>query len=179
MSAWYAHTALLSTFGSNLRPQRTHSCGPPTITGTITQALSEAGSSAERFVISRPRRTSEPRPKGAGFSASGDWGGGIEGVGVGDVGREEDGVVYFVQKESGGSIKIGFSADLPARMESLQVSSDERLVVLAALRGSMELEHELHEKYAHLRLQGEWFIPADDLVKFIRNIAVDIKVNKS
>lgn len=57
--------------------------------------------------------------------------------------------VYFMQNDNDGSIKIGFSRQLHERIKA----------------------SELHEQFAGHRIQGEWFKPHDDILKFIETYA--------
>lgn len=77
------------------------------------------------------------------------------------------GVVYFIQGEDGGNIKIGWSGRVEGRRKDHQCSSPVRLVVLTTMPGRREDEAELHRRFSHLRQHGEWFAPAPDLVAYI------------
>lgn len=57
--------------------------------------------------------------------------------------------VYFAER--GGQIKIGCSGNVPARMRSLHA------VLLGAFPGGFEAEKATHERFAALRIEGEWF----------------------
>lgn len=69
-------------------------------------------------------------------------------------------VVYYIRRDT--RIKIGTTCNLTQRMLDLQ--PDE---ILAVEPGSYELEHRRHEQFAHLRVRGEWFTPALDLLDHI------------
>jgi len=75
-----------------------------------------------------------------------------------------DPVIYFVQGEGGGPVKIGLTrtATLGSRVKALQVGYPERLRVLRTIRGGRVNERALHTRFADARLQGEWFesVPA-------------------
>lgn len=75
-------------------------------------------------------------------------------------------VTYLVQGEHGGPIKIGLSnpTGLGSRLASLQTGYPYRLVVVRLEEGNYEAE--LHHRFAHLRLHGEWFSPGEDLLAF-------------
>jgi hypothetical protein len=79
--------------------------------------------------------------------------------------RRKSTVVYFVRAGDNGPIKIGQAANLKNRLADLQQAHWEKLVVLAS-SGSLR-EREVHAKFRHLRIRGEWFQPADELVSFI------------
>lgn len=74
--------------------------------------------------------------------------------------------VYFIRASSG-PIKIGVAKDPRVRLRTLQTSTHERLSLLATLVGTYETERDLHRKFAHLRLSGEWFAPSDELLAFV------------
>ena len=70
------------------------------------------------------------------------------------------GSVYFVRAGSGdGPVKIGHSADVSARLASLQTASPTPLQLMGAVActDAPRLEREIHARLADLRLEGEWF----------------------
>ena len=77
--------------------------------------------------------------------------------------REVNGVVYYVR--FGDRIKIGTSTDLAQRL--IGIPHDE---VLATEPGGPKVERSRHEQFAHLRITGEWFSAAPDLMKHIRSL---------
>lgn len=68
-----------------------------------------------------------------------------------------DGWVYFIQVGAGGSIKIGWAKNPDTRMRALQTAHPARLRFLGVIPGTKARERELHERFAHARMQGEWF----------------------
>lgn len=74
---------------------------------------------------------------------------------------------YFIQVEDpnqhAGPIKIGCARDVRARLSQLQTSSPYDLWLIGYVPGGEKLERELHKKYAHLHLRGEWFRATEDL----------------
>jgi len=70
--------------------------------------------------------------------------------------------VYFVQRghDPDGPIKIGSSKNPRKRIQQLQTSSAEPLVLLARCDGSGALEREYHKRFSSDRLNGEWFRPS-------------------
>lgn len=84
---------------------------------------------------------------------------------------ERQPVIYFVQAENGGPVKVGYAQDLAARLVGLQTSHPEKLVVIATMTGDESTERELHARFAHLRVRGEWFSPGADLMAFVRSLA--------
>jgi len=77
--------------------------------------------------------------------------------------------IYFIQMGPGGPIKIGQSVYPPKRLAALQTGSPQVLRILATVRvgQNSNLENELHQKFAHLRMAGEWFSPGEDLLEHI------------
>lgn len=69
--------------------------------------------------------------------------------------------VYFIQ-QGFGAIKIGVSGDPDSRCIAMQTGTSKTLRVIARIPftnrdEAFSMEKELHEKYIHLRLKGEWF----------------------
>lgn len=74
---------------------------------------------------------------------------------------------YFIQRGTGGAIKIGRACDPRKRLADLQVACDEKLSLLGTMEGD-EREVEMHARFAHLNIRGEWFTPDTELTEFIR-----------
>lgn len=74
---------------------------------------------------------------------------------------------YAIQAGEGGPIKIGTSADPWQRLKTLQTANASELRVIAAWRVLFFEEQDIHETFARFRLRGEWFEPAEELVKFV------------
>lgn len=80
------------------------------------------------------------------------------------------GHVYFIRGEVSGNIKIGFAVDPENRLRTLQTGSSEKLSLIKFIEGTHENETEIQNRFKKYRLQGEWFEPAEELVKFIENL---------
>lgn len=80
--------------------------------------------------------------------------------------------VYFITTEHEGfPVKIGISESHHARFTTLQVALPYRVKVLAVLPTQDAIfERRLHRKFAHLRLEGEWFERAPDLLAYIETL---------
>lgn len=76
--------------------------------------------------------------------------------------------VYFIQQGDSGAIKIGCSKNPTQRLQGLQTGHSEALRLLTCAVGSQAQERALHDRFAHLRVSGEWFRPAEDLLAYIR-----------
>lgn len=71
----------------------------------------------------------------------------------------------MIQAGHCGLIKIGMSEDPDRRLGELQVGSDQPLRLVAVIPGVSESM--LHRHFAPYRVHGEWFEPAEPLVKFV------------
>jgi len=78
-------------------------------------------------------------------------------------------VIYFIQENDTGNIKIGYTASKCAdsRLKALQTGNPERLTVLATFQGDERAERWMHAEFSQFRVAGEWFRPAAPLIKFI------------
>lgn len=80
-------------------------------------------------------------------------------------------VVYFAQQGDHGPIKIGFSTDIENRLKGLQTSSAVPIRMVTCVSGTRDDEADLHVRFAGLRLSGEWFSPAPELLRFISEVS--------
>ncbi|WP_437309943.1 GIY-YIG nuclease family protein [Sorangium sp. So ce388] len=79
--------------------------------------------------------------------------------------------IYFIQEAPDGAIKIGYTGGDPfARLSALQTGNSKPLKLLAFAPGSSQHERGLHERFADLRLHGEWFRPDPRLLGFIEGM---------
>ena len=62
---------------------------------------------------------------------------------------------YFLHNPVTGLIKIGRSQAVRERVKSLETGSGVLLDILAVI--DEDMEYELHRRFSHLRVQGEWF----------------------
>lgn len=76
-------------------------------------------------------------------------------------------MVYFLQRPEGGLIKIGKSIRLTERLKVLSDQAGCQLRVLAVIDGNYPEERSLHLRFDHLRVDLEWFDPAQELIDFI------------
>lgn len=78
-------------------------------------------------------------------------------------------MVYFIQAGEGGLIKIGMTYDVADRMKTLQVGCPARLILLGVIQreDAAEQERSAHIYFKHLRVRGEWFTPAPELLEVI------------
>jgi hypothetical protein len=67
-------------------------------------------------------------------------------------------------------VKIGYASTLKDRLNGLSTAHHGTLKVLAAMRGTVLEEREMHKRFAHLRIKGEWFKMARELRNFIKSL---------
>jgi hypothetical protein len=80
-------------------------------------------------------------------------------------------MIYFIQRDVGGLIKIGATSCLTDRLKSLFSPPEPDIKVLGICEGSFADERELHRRFSYLRVSGEWFSPEPSLLEFIRTNA--------
>jgi hypothetical protein len=71
--------------------------------------------------------------------------------------------IYFVQ--AGDAIKVGHASDVEARLRLLRVDNPVAVRLLAKIRGTVAGEKAIHEKFAHVRIRGEWFRAVPELLE--------------
>lgn len=71
------------------------------------------------------------------------------------LGRSDIGIVYAVGFLK--YVKIGFSRNFDARLGSLQAGCPLQLTVYRKFPGFQHDERQLHRRFEHARLNGEWF----------------------
>lgn len=77
--------------------------------------------------------------------------------------------VYFIRAETG-HIKIGVSTRPLDRLQALQTACPFKLEVIGLLQSgdAYTTEAALHRQFASLRTYGEWFLPDENMMKYIR-----------
>lgn len=78
--------------------------------------------------------------------------------------------VYFIQSGVGGPIKIGSSITPHACLRQLQTGNPEALRLLVVIPGGDAEEKALHQRFADIRRDGEWFEPEARLLGFIEGM---------
>ena len=72
-------------------------------------------------------------------------------------------MIYFVQEEFSGFIKIGYTANLDQRVKSLSSTMPGKITLLHYMSGGINEEKALHERFSDLRVKNEWFRPEREL----------------
>ena len=79
--------------------------------------------------------------------------------------------IYFIQQGNNGPVKVGRSCDVSSRMASLQTANPVPLRLLATVPEDETLtEASVHQRFCHIRLEGEWFEPTHELRGFIESL---------
>lgn len=84
--------------------------------------------------------------------------------------RADRGVIYFVTclNSENYPVKIGYSnSSAEARMVNIQNGNPNLLNVIGTFPGSITDERKLHERFAHLRIRGEWFVRAQEIIDYV------------
>lgn len=85
--------------------------------------------------------------------------------------------VYFIQSGEGGPVKIGTAEDVAARLRELQCGNPETLVVLRTIEGGRAEEVACHRHFSALRIRGEWFSFAPEMLIFVPPVVAAPAVN--
>jgi len=83
-------------------------------------------------------------------------------------------MIYFVtgRHDPKSLIKIGYvKGSLAKRISDMQTGNPYRIVPLLIVDGEIKDEKELQRSFCGARYRGEWFKPAPELIKFIRETA--------
>lgn len=83
---------------------------------------------------------------------------------------KKDKHIYFIQDEATKSIKIGISFNVQTRLEQIQNMCPSKLILLKCIKGGIDKEKELHERFSEHRLHGEWFRENEELENFIEGL---------
>lgn len=79
--------------------------------------------------------------------------------------------VYVVQMGEDGPVKIGWTAELRARLRNLQSANPTRLRLLAAFSGSRDLEWSMQRRVRSSAIRGEWFHPTAEVRQLLDDLA--------
>ncbi len=73
--------------------------------------------------------------------------------------------VYFAQRGDDGPIKIGRTRQLADRMAALRSTQPEEMNLIGKLPEVVISEARSHILFRHLRMRGEWFQPAPEILE--------------
>lgn len=85
--------------------------------------------------------------------------------------------VYFILNIDSKAIKIGIAKNVEKRLQSIQTSSPIALellhtIQLDSIENAQKLEYVLHQRFSHLRMNGEWFEAYEELRTYIKHAPV-------
>lgn len=81
--------------------------------------------------------------------------------------------VYFLRANTTPpTIKIGYSANVEARVKTILKQSPEGSAFLGYLPGARDLEAHFHYLFRRYRQHGEWFDESQDILDLIEGIAI-------
>ncbi len=78
-------------------------------------------------------------------------------------------MIYFVQRESDGAIKIGYTKCIETRLFSLKHENKSAPNLLCVIEGDRKTEKNLHDCFRDSRLEREWFTGTTKLNDFIES----------
>lgn len=74
---------------------------------------------------------------------------------------------YFIGNRAEGKVKIGFSSNPQRRIAEIQTGCPFPVEILATEPGGSARESQLHRRFSHLHLNGEWFVLNDEVSRYI------------
>jgi hypothetical protein len=82
------------------------------------------------------------------------------------------GYVYFVTCTTSlhYPLKIGWAKNVAGRLVGMQGANPNLLTVLAAIPGTYRDERNLHARFRHLHIRGEWFRAGADLLEYVASL---------
>ena len=86
--------------------------------------------------------------------------------------------VYFILDEKSKAIKIGKANNIDERLSGLQTGNPNSLKLIHSITCKNEdhsfvKEKQLHKKFEHLQMTGEWFKYTDELVNYIDDLDIN------
>lgn len=76
--------------------------------------------------------------------------------------------VTYVIAAGNGNTKIGVAINVYGRLKELQTGSCGMILKILAIIPE-DCERQLHSRFSHLRINGEWFRPDISFLKYIKN----------
>lgn len=84
-------------------------------------------------------------------------------------------MIYFAQAEWGGPVKIGYcgTGQETNRLRMIQTHNPTPMRLTRVIKGDRADERALHQRFADLRIRGEWFYPAPELAALATAISAE------
>ena len=86
--------------------------------------------------------------------------------------KKED-YLYLIINEESYHLKIGRSINPKARLKQLQVASHDKLRLLFMIPKVGDREKDVHETFAHLRVNSEWFSYHTDILNKFNKLGIN------
>ena len=80
-------------------------------------------------------------------------------------------MIYFIRGKESGNIKIGFSTSPKKRKSTLHSAHYEELEFMGIMRGSLDDEAEIKERFSKSNIRGEWYRPSSEVMDFVKENA--------
>ena len=81
--------------------------------------------------------------------------------------------VYLIVDEGKQYCKIGYSQRPNERLSGIQTGNPLKLHIYGTIKGDVRTEKSLHKRFAHLRLQGEWFKYDSEIIEYFNKELLD------
>lgn len=78
--------------------------------------------------------------------------------------------IYFIQGESGGSVRFGCSLNPVFTLRAFQKGYPDRLKILLVIREDFDFTKELKTKFKKHKLKGDWYKPDKEIFDEIENL---------
>lgn len=94
----------------------------------------------------------------------------IRGIDMSNPKDTDAGHVYFLVSNNFKKVKIGFTADLYARMANFKTASPDEMHLWDALPCFRSDEEAMHHRFAHKHIEREWFKFDDEMADFLEDL---------
>ena len=79
-------------------------------------------------------------------------------------------MIYFIQQNKKGPVKIGYTENLKTRITDLQVASPNKLILLGTVGGDRYVEKQIHQHLRFYHIGGEWFRASSFVLEYIYSL---------
>lgn len=83
--------------------------------------------------------------------------------------KQDEGFLYFIECVEEKSVKIGFTANLTKRFQSIRNNKlPNNVKLLGYVKGTRKSESILHDMFSRYRSHGEWFHLEEEIIQWIK-----------
>jgi hypothetical protein len=79
-------------------------------------------------------------------------------------------MIYFIQEENNGPIKIGKCDNHEIRIKQLQTANPKKLTPVAVIPGTIPRETKIKKDLKEFHIRGEWYSPHKSVFEYIKTI---------